>query len=72
MTPLALLRPTPTFVLFLGLGMLLLAVIGTFTGKIWGRGSPDRAKEPSAYWGTLIFQYLLAALSIWIWYVSPR
>jgi hypothetical protein len=39
--------------------MVLLAVIGTFTGKAYGKGgAADRAKSPGDYWTTLIVQYL--------------
>jgi hypothetical protein len=48
--------------------MLLLAVIGTFTGKTYGRGgSSDRAKEPVNYWMTLVVQYSVGAFLIWYW-----
>ncbi len=58
-------RPWPLGVVLFGLLMLLLAVIGTFTGKMYGRGSADRSKEPLTYWLTLIIQYLGAAFLIW-------
>jgi hypothetical protein len=41
-------KPWPLGVLLFGVLMLLLAVIGTFTGKLYGRGrTVDRAEEPS-------------------------
>ena len=41
-------KPWPLGVLLVGLLMLLLAVIGTFTGKLYGkRGTADRAKDPN-------------------------
>ena len=59
-------KPWPLGVFLFGLLMLLLAVIGTFTGKTYGRGgSADRAKEPLTYWLTLVIQYLGAAFLIW-------
>jgi len=58
----------PLGLLLFGLFMLLLAVIGTFTGKAYGRGgSADRAKEPFTYWLMLVIQYLGAAFLIWCW-----
>jgi arginine exporter protein ArgO len=59
-------KPWPLGVVLFGLLMLLLAVIGTFTGKTYGRGgSADRAKEPVSYWVTLVIQYLGAVFLIW-------
>lgn len=58
----------PLGILLFGLLMLLLAVIGTFTGKTYGRGgSANRVKEPFTYWLTLVLQYLCAAFLIWYW-----
>ena len=55
-------KPWPLGLLLFGLLMLLLAVIGTFTGKTYGKGdSADRTKEPFNYWWTLAVQYLGAA-----------
>jgi len=55
-------RQWPLGVLLFGLLMLLLAVIGTFTGKLYGRGGVvDRAEDPSNYRLTLLVQYLCAA-----------
>jgi hypothetical protein len=48
--------------------MLVLAVIGTFTGKTYGRGgSSDRRKEPVTYWLTLVIQYVGGGFLIWCW-----
>jgi hypothetical protein len=59
-------KPWPRGVVLFGLLMLLLAVIGTFTGKTYGRGgSADRAKDPFDYWSTLVVQYLCAVFLIW-------
>lgn len=59
-------KPWPLGVVLVGLLMLILAVIGTFTGKTYGRGgSVVRAKDPSTYWLTLVVQYLCAALLVW-------
>lgn len=42
-----------------GLLMLLLAVIGAFTGKAYGKGGTvARATEPVSYWLCLIVGYL--------------
>ena len=50
-------KPWPLGVLLFGLLMLVLAVIGTFTGKTYGKGgSADRAKDPFNYWLTLAVQ----------------
>ncbi len=58
----------PLGTLLFGLLMLLLAVIGTFTGKTYGRGgSADRAKDPVNFWITLVVQYLCGAFLIWYW-----
>ena len=58
-------KPWPLGVLLFGLLMLLLAVIGTFTGKTYGKGgSADRAKDPFTYWLTLGVQYAGAAFLI--------
>jgi hypothetical protein len=59
-------KPWPFGVVLFGLLMLLLAVIGTFTGKTYGRGgSAYRAKDPVEYWMTLVVQYLGGAFLIW-------
>lgn len=61
-------KPWPLGVLLFGLLMVLLAVIGTFTGKTYGRGGiSDRAKDPAEYWMTLVVQYLAGAFLIWYW-----
>ncbi len=63
-------KPWPLGLLLFGLVMLLLAVIGTFTGKthsMGGRGF-DRATEPFHYWLDLVIQYLGAAFLIWSWF----
>jgi len=59
-------KPWPLGGLLFGLLILLLAVIGTFTGKTYGRGaSAIRAKDPVNYWIELVVQYLCAAFLIW-------
>jgi hypothetical protein len=61
-------KPWPLGVLLFGLLMLLLAVIGTFTGKLYGKGGTAyRAKEPSTYLIGLVIQYVCAAFLIWYW-----
>jgi hypothetical protein len=60
-------KPWPNGVLLFGMLMLLLAVIGTFTGKTYGRGSAERAREPFTYWMTLAVQYLGGIFLIWLW-----
>jgi hypothetical protein len=53
-------KPWPLGLLLFGLLMLLLAAIGTFTGKAYGKGgSVDRAEDPVAYWILLVIEYLL-------------
>jgi hypothetical protein len=60
--------PWPLGTLVFGLFMLLLAVIGTFTGKTYGKGgTADRTKNPVDYWMTLVIEYLAAAFFIWCW-----
>ena len=63
-------KPRPLGLLLGGLVMLLLAVIGTFTGKTYGRGGRgfDRATESFQYWLELVVQYLVAAFLIWCWW----
>jgi len=59
-------EPWPLGLLLFGLFMLILAVIGTFTGKAYGKGgSADRATKPLDYWGTFVVEYLGGALLIW-------
>jgi hypothetical protein len=61
-------KPWPFGVLLFGLLMLLLAVIGTFTGTAYGKGSRAyRATEPGTYWTLLAVQYLSGAFFIWWW-----
>jgi hypothetical protein len=61
-------QPWPLGVLLFGLLMLLLAVIGTLTGKTYGKGgSAVRAKDSVDYWMTLAMEYLCAAFLIWYW-----
>jgi hypothetical protein len=61
-------KPWPFGVLLFGLLMLLLAVIGTFTGKTYGRGGgAERANDPVTYWLTLVLQYLGGGFFIWWW-----
>lgn len=62
-------KPFPLGLLLFGLLMLLLAVIGTFTGKAYGAVGSAAAptKEPFTYWLTLVIQYLGAVFLIWSW-----
>ena len=54
--------------LIAGLFFLVLAVIGTFTGKAYGKGrGVDRVEEPFQYWLTLVIQYLGGIFLIWCW-----
>jgi hypothetical protein len=53
--------------------MFVLAVIGTFTGKVYGKGgTADRAKDPVDYWMTLVVQYLCGAFLIWVACTMPH
>jgi hypothetical protein len=64
-------KPWPLGVLLFGFLMLLLAVIGTFTGKLYGKGgTADRAKDPTDYWITLVVQYICAVFLIWYWFYA--
>ena len=67
-------KPWPTGVLLFGVLMLLLAVIGTFTGKAYGKGcSVERAKEPVSYWTLLAIEYFSGILFVWLGaYGMPR
>jgi hypothetical protein len=62
-------KPWPFGGFLFGLLMLVLAVIGTFTGKAYGKGgrSADRGKEPFSYWLTLVIEYLGGGYLIWYW-----
>jgi hypothetical protein len=61
-------KPWPFGLFLFGLVLFLLAVIGTFTGKTYGRGmSADRAKDPVNYWESLVLQYSIGAFFIWYW-----
>jgi hypothetical protein len=64
---------TPDGRLYFGLFVLLLSVIGTFTGKLYGRGGKvDRAKDPTGYWLALFVSYLASGFLIWSWAVNFR
>jgi len=67
-------KPWPLGGLLFGLLSLALAIIGTFSGRAYGRGSRvNRAEDPSKYWRTLIVEYMGAAFLIWYWlYGLPR
>ena len=46
-------------------------MIGTFTGKTYGKGgAADRTKKPVDYWMTLIVEYLAAAFFIGYWIIN--
>jgi len=61
-------KPWPNGLLLSGLVFLVLAIVGTFTGKAYGKGgSADRATEPLTYWLILLVEYLGAAFLIWSW-----
>jgi hypothetical protein len=56
-------KPWPLGVQLFGLLMLLLAVIGTLTGKTYGRGGgSERAKEPFNYWVHIALQYIVGVV----------
>lgn len=60
-------KPWPLGSLMFGLGMLLLAVIGTFTGKAYGKGGACavRTEDPFDYWMMLAVQYLGGIYLVW-------
>jgi hypothetical protein len=61
-------KTMPLGVLLFGLLMLILAVIGTFTVKAYGKGgTAERTKDPVSYWLTLIVEYLCGAFLVWYW-----
>jgi hypothetical protein len=62
----------PLGLLLFGLIMLVLALLGTFTGKTYGRGSALRATDPMNYWTTVIVQYLLGLSMIWLWLATSN
>ena len=53
------LRP-PYLWLILGIFFLFLGITGSCTGKVWARfgGFVYRAKEPWAFWGIILVDYL--------------
>jgi hypothetical protein len=53
--------------LFSGLLMFIMAVGGTFAGKLPGRfsGVSSRAKEPGQYWSALAMYYLASMGFLW-------
>jgi hypothetical protein len=63
-------KPWPLGVLLFGLIMLALAVIGTFTGKAFYRGTVERAKDSSGYWQTLVSEYLCGVALIWYYFYA--
>jgi hypothetical protein len=64
---------SPLGVLLFGLLVLLFAVIGTFTGKVYGRGgSVDRTKNPVGYWICLVAQYAAGAFLLCLWASMPQ
>ena len=66
MAPISWNKPCPICVLLAGLFFLVLAVIGTLTGKAYGKGaSVERSKDPFGYWMTLAVEYLGGAFLIW-------
>jgi hypothetical protein len=58
-------KPWPFGGFLFGLGMFVLAVVSTFTGKTYLRGSTDRTKEPFNFWTVLIVQYLGGIFLMW-------
>ena len=56
--------------LLFGLFMLLIAVIGNFTGKAYGKGVANRTDDPAKYWVTLAIEYLGAAFFIGYWIID--
>jgi hypothetical protein len=61
-------KPWPLGVLLFGLLMLVLAVVGAFTGKIYGKGgTADRATDPADFWITFVVQCLAGVFLIWYW-----
>jgi hypothetical protein len=56
--------------LLFGLFMLVLAVIGTVTGKVYAKGAANRSDDPAQYWVTLVIEYLGAAFFIGGWIIA--
>jgi hypothetical protein len=61
-------KPWPFGLCLFGMLMLVLAIIGIFTGKAYYRGSVSRAENPSNYWGTLIVQFVGGIVLILVGY----
>lgn len=64
-------QPWPLGDLLFGMLIFVVAVVGTFTGKVYGKGGrADRAEQPFTYWLTLIVEYLAAVFFIAYWLFS--
>ncbi len=53
-----------------GLGMFVLAVVSTFTGKTYLKRITDRREEPFEFWSGLIVQYLGGIFLMWMFWDS--
>lgn len=50
----------PYGLLVFGVFLLVLAIAGTCTGKLWGRGgSVSRAEKPTEFWWAVALYYLI-------------
>ena len=60
----------PYGVFWFGVGMLMIGVIGTCWGKIWGRNGQkiDRRKSPNAFW-IGVSSYFLSGLGLICYYL---
>jgi hypothetical protein len=67
-------KPWPFGVFVFGVFLLVPAVFGTITGKLYGKGGMvDRAKSPVGFWVALVVNYLCGAGLILYWvYVLPH
>ena len=64
-------KPWPLGVLLVGLLMVLLAVIGTFTENSMVSAALRIApKTPTDYWITLVVQYICAVFLICYWFYA--
>jgi hypothetical protein len=64
---------TPDGRFYFALLLLIFALVGTFTGKLYGRGGMvDRAKNHSGFWVALAFYYLCIGFLFWSWGTNFR
>ena len=63
-------KPCPLCAFLFGLGMFILAVVSTFTGKTYLKSISERTSDPFNYWSTLTVQYLGGVFLMWWFWAS--